>query len=663
MAQIYGELIRAQLQASTGDLSSPVVGLIYFNNETPNPKGLKWYNGSEWKVAVDLDSSQTLAGKTLNSSCVVDSSALQIVPLAKGGLGKSVSGLVGVVKIASGATEASVETIVNADVSATAAIDATKLADGSVSNTEFQKLNTVGTNAAGEIVSTDATQTLTNKTLGSGCSFDASALPLTPPSKGGTGVANNDLSTLTLIGDYGLTIRLTDSTDIFFPENGVLSTIEGTESLTNKRISSTALATGALKLPVGNSTTERPTGTATDLKGMVRYNDTDDVFEGYNELSGWSSIGGGGTTDRVTQASHGFVIGDVLWLNGSTYAKAIATAANTAEVIGVVSRVIDPSTFELTLSGEVGGLTGLTVGEVYFLSATTAGALTTTEPTTVGHVSLPVGVASSTTSLYVAPKRGVVVGATNARTNISLANNATTTVQNVSAYEAGELSGWVSISATTPLRFYVAAQFSRNGAANNYNISYQVSGDTVPTGFLVSVTAAGLIQVTLPAITGFGSASITYGLDVAAIGTGLPLSVSARNVIGDTSGTAVPAGYVGEILTQTWTGLTITISPGTTVCTFSNLSVGNYLMIVESDSNIDSSTRLIATPANYTGTAVINYYNSTALDFTRATDNLKQLCYVTVPCQVTTSGSLNIRFVSSSSSSSCRGRVSFLRIA
>ena len=192
----------------------------------------------------------------------------------------------------------------------------------------------------------------------------------------------------------------------------------------------------------------------------------------------------------------------------------------------MVSRVIDANIFEITLSGEVSGLTGLTAGEVYFLSPITAGATTTTEPSVVGQVSLPVGIASSTTTMYVQPKRGVLVGATNVRTQIALANNATTTVQNVSAYDAGELSGSVVIAATASLRFFVSAQFSRNGAGTNYNVSYQASGDTPPVGFQVTITSAGLLQVVMPSVAGFTSAAITYGLDVAAVGATLPLSIN-----------------------------------------------------------------------------------------------------------------------------------------
>lgn len=62
----------------------------------------------------------------------------------------------------------SISNIENADIKAAAAIAASKLADGSIDNTEFQRLGTAGANAAGELVTTDGTQTLTNKTLTGG---------------------------------------------------------------------------------------------------------------------------------------------------------------------------------------------------------------------------------------------------------------------------------------------------------------------------------------------------------------------------------------------------------------------------------------------------------------------------------------------------------------
>jgi hypothetical protein len=243
-----------------------------------------------------------------------------------------------------------------------------------------------------------------------------------------------------------------------------------------------------------------------------------------------TAIGAGGTVDRITQVGHGFVEGEILYYTGSAYAKANANTSATAEALGMVSRVIDSDTFELTLEGKVTGLSGLTAGEVYFLSASTAGAITITEPTALGYVSLPIGVAISATDFYVKSSRGAVVGSTNARTEISLANNAVTNVQNISAYDAGELTGWVSIDGTTDSKFYVSAPFAKNGAGSDYNISPQYVGDTPPVGFSMSVTSGGVIQVTMPSIAGYVAAKINFALNAPAVGAIFPLAIDSTLV-------------------------------------------------------------------------------------------------------------------------------------
>ena len=243
-----------------------------------------------------------------------------------------------------------------------------------------------------------------------------------------------------------------------------------------------------------------------------------------------TAIGAGGTVDRITQVGHGFDEGDILYNTGSAYAKANANTSATAEALGMVSRVIDVDIFELTLEGKVTGLTGLTAGAVYFLSASTAGAITVTEPSTLGYVSLPIGVAISTTDFYVKSSRGAVVGSVNARTEIALADNATTNVQSVSAYQAGELTGWVEIDGTTDSKFYVAAPFAIKGDGSDYNISPQYVGDTPPVGFSITVTSGGLIQATLPSITGYVSAKINFALNAPAVGATFPLSIDSTLV-------------------------------------------------------------------------------------------------------------------------------------
>ena len=270
-----------------------------------------------------------------------------------------------------------------------------------------------------------------------------------------------------------------------------------------------------------------------DLKSLMVWNGTT-----------WTPAGGGATLkSTITAAAHGFLTADIgspLYLNGSVYTKATSNAANTSELVGMLESIIDANTFSLAMAGEVSIHTSvsggaLVPGECYFLSPNDAGKITNTEPSVVGHISKPLGVAKSTSVLHFINMRGSVVGSSNARTQIALSGGLsggpfTTTVQNIADYDAGELTGWISITATTPLRFYVAAQFSKNGAANNYNVSYQVSGDTPPALFSMTVTAGGLLQITLPSVTGFASASINYALNAPAIGTSFPLSVDSSSV-------------------------------------------------------------------------------------------------------------------------------------
>jgi len=145
---------------------------------------------------------------------------------------------------------------------------------------------------------------------------------------------------------------------------------------------------------------------------------------------------GAGTSATITQASHGLAVGNLVRLNGSTYQKAQADSAANAEIVGIVSAVADANTFTLTTGGKVTGLSGLTAGTVYFLSAGTAGALTATEPSTIGQVSKPVLVADSTTSGWFFNFRGLVVGGAGA------AGGATLTAQ------MAQLSADVAIGST-----------------------------------------------------------------------------------------------------------------------------------------------------------------------------------------------------------------------
>jgi hypothetical protein len=309
---------------------------------------------------------------------------------------------------------------------------------------------------------------------------------------------------------------------------------------------------------------------------------------------------GGGASVEVAQSGHGFIIGDVLYFDGTNYVKAKADAANTAEVVGIVSEVVDIDNFVATTAGYVeSGLEldvagdPLVAGSVYFLSADTAGGLTLNEPNVVGQVSRPVLLVSAARTAegaadakgFVLPYRGVVVGGSNARTSLSLNNNGSTNIQDMSDYDAGELSGWIYIKAgvadADSLRFYVEAQVSKNGAGDDYNISYQTSGDTPPSGFDMNVSSAGMVSVVLPDVSGFSSANINYSLNAAAVGVDLPLSISGENILEATSsvrGTVKKNRWQRKVLSADVSAATFDMSTtsGNSDFKFTGLTIGQH---------------------------------------------------------------------------------------
>lgn len=127
--------------------------------------------------------------------------------------------------------------------------------------------------------------------------------------------------------------------------------------------------------------------------------------------------GGGGSGEAtiftVNQTAHGLAVGDIVRSNGTAgqFTKAQADSAANAEVVGIVTVVTDANNYTVTTGGYI--TTGVPVqaaSTVMFLSATTAGLLTATEPSTVGQVSLPLLVViTSGTKAYFNVKRGLVI--------------------------------------------------------------------------------------------------------------------------------------------------------------------------------------------------------------------------------------------------------------
>jgi hypothetical protein len=69
------------------------------------------------------------------------------------------------------------------------------------------------------------------------------------PANGGTGIANNAASTLTISGAFATTLTVSGTTGVTLPTTGTLATLAGSETLTNKTLTSPTLTTPALGTP------------------------------------------------------------------------------------------------------------------------------------------------------------------------------------------------------------------------------------------------------------------------------------------------------------------------------------------------------------------------------------------------------------------------------
>lgn len=134
-----------------------------------------------------------------------------------------------------------------------------------------------------------------------------------------------------------------------------------------------------------------------------------------------SAASGVATQYSVAQTAHGLSVGNVVRYNGAAYVIAQADSVSNAEAIGIVSVVTDANNFTLIEQGEITTLSGLTAGVTYFLSASSAGALTATEPVADGQISKPLLISTATTSGVFNNMRGKIQQA--ASTNVNSVSN------------------------------------------------------------------------------------------------------------------------------------------------------------------------------------------------------------------------------------------------
>jgi len=133
---------------------------------------------------------------------------------------------------------------------------------------------------------------------------------------------------------------------------------------------------------------------------------------------------GANSTEAITQTTHGFSVGNAIYYSGLAWAKAKADSADTLG-IGVVGAVADVNNFTVYYSGYITGLSGLTAGQYYFVSDSSAGVLTATEPTTANNFSNPLLFALTTTTGIVLPFRPSQIESVGARQIVNKAINYT----------------------------------------------------------------------------------------------------------------------------------------------------------------------------------------------------------------------------------------------
>jgi hypothetical protein len=217
------------------------------------------------------------------------------------------------------------------------------------------------------------------------------------------------------------------------------------------------------------------------------------------------NIPAGANRKVVTTASpHGFVFGQPLYLNSSTYTVAKADSASTSEVVGLVSRVIDNNNFEITFLGEIfgnfssvtEGNSSLTPGSVYYLSPFTAGRITATQPSAAAQVHKAVLIATSATSGIVYPFTG---GILSSPVNISSATSLGNVFNQYNQFKVGDFVRWnptsttltytgsdaITYTYTYPKGVYVKAQANTAGEA-------EIAGMVIATTDAANVGTSGV---------------------------------------------------------------------------------------------------------------------------------------------------------------------------
>lgn len=202
--------------------------------------------------------------------------------------------------------------------------------------------------------------------------------------------------------------------------NGITQTagLLAADNIVAKERSNSFTTTGKLLFPIITDTPSTvdsfrvpqiagvPTSTPTNTgAGFMVFDNTD------NRLYVWS---GSAWVDQTTVSSsysvqNAYTAGaaiaarDVVYISAAdTVTSAISSAPGTSQVIGFSPNgAALAATVQIQENGLISGFSGLTIGSRYYLSATTAGAVTPVVPSGSGNTIIQVGYAKSATQMQV----------------------------------------------------------------------------------------------------------------------------------------------------------------------------------------------------------------------------------------------------------------------
>jgi len=157
------------------------------------------------------------------------------------------------------------------------------------------------------------------------------------------------------------------------------------------------------------------------------------------------NISDGANRKTIFQSGHPFQFGQAVRFDGAVYQLAQGNNPDNAEVVGIVSKVINGNEFEITFLGEifgdfsgalVGGVTTLSSGKTYYLAPDSAGKITATQPVTPGQIHKALMVSTGTNSAVVLPFTG---GVLQSPIQISSSSSVSTRISQLNRFVPGDV--------------------------------------------------------------------------------------------------------------------------------------------------------------------------------------------------------------------------------